>query len=534
MAWTTGGVGADVNVRFRCNAAQERLVQRSKLTNVGLPALPPGRKVTGVPEVLRESDKATGLNSRARSPVVRRASHANFNWRETSYMRNIFLMSGGELRSYEAGITCANLSARGISGNVSGSGGIGAFRWWRQWPMPLEPTRRCVLTGRRGMVRTIISDWDRDRAMTRLELLKQLSFGSQVAEDEVQELANYFVETHQWEQIANGKIDIIRGEKGTGKSAIYSLLTTKTDEFFDRNILLVAAENPRGTTVFRDLVSDPPASEQEFVWLWKVYILTIIAQKFKEYDFKDADARHLYGMLEDAGLLPRDYDLSGLLRASRHFVRRLMGIGIEPAVEIDQVSGNPTYKGKISLGEPDTNLKQVGFNSIETLFRYANGALRDHGYSIWVLLDRLDVAFSETHELEANALRALLRVYGDLRAFDRISLKIFLREDIWKRIFQTGFREASHINDYATLDWKPETLLNLIIRRLVSNQVLLDEFSVDRSAVLKDSKLQEKLFARLFPAQVELGRQKSPTFKWMVTRCADATNRTAPRELIHL
>ena len=316
--------------------------------------------------------------------------------------------------------------------------------------------------------------------MTRLELLRRLSFGSQVAEDEVQELANYFVETHQWDQIANGSLDIIRGEKGAGKSAIYSLLSTRADEFFDRGILLVAAENPRGTTVFRDIVSDPPATEQEFIWLWKVYILTIVAQKFREYDLKGSYAQKLYAALEDAKLLHRDYDLSGMLRGARYFVRKLMKIGIQPTVEFDPASGTPTYGGKITLGEPEADLKQMGFNSVDMLFKFADMALNEHKYRVWVLLDRLDVAFSETHDLEANALRALLRVYGDLRSFDHISLKIFLREDIWKRIFQPGFREASHMNDYAMLTWSPETLLNLVIRRLLSNQVLLDEFGIDR------------------------------------------------------
>lgn len=370
--------------------------------------------------------------------------------------------------------------------------------------------------------------------MTRLELLRRLSFGSQVAEDEVQELANYFVETHQWDQIANGSLDIIRGEKGAGKSAIYSLLSTKADEFFDQGILLVAAENPRGTTVFRDIVSDPPATEQEFIWLWKVYILTIVAQKFREYDIKGSDAQKLYAALEDAKLLHRDHDLSGMLRGARHFVRRLMKIGIQPTVEFDPASGNLTYGGKITLGEPEADLKQIGFNSVDTLFRFADSALGDHNYKVWVLLDRLDVAFSETHDLEAHALRALLRVYSDLRAFDHISLKIFLREDIWKRIFQPGFREASHINDYVMLTWSPETLLNLVIRRLLSNQVLLDEFGIDRDSTLQSSKMQDELFYKYFPRQVEQGRQKSSTFKWMVSRCADATARTAPRELIHL
>ena len=80
--------------------------------------------------------------------------------------------------------------------------------------------------------------------MDKLHLLKQASFGARVAEDEASELATYFVETDQWTRIARGEIDVIRGEKGAGKSAIYSLLMNRVDDFFDRNILLVAAERP--------------------------------------------------------------------------------------------------------------------------------------------------------------------------------------------------------------------------------------------------------------------------------------------------
>ena len=136
--------------------------------------------------------------------------------------------------------------------------------------------------------------------MQRLDLLKQMSFGSQIAEDEVNALASYFVETNQWQKIANGEIDIVRGEKGAGKSAIYALLTTRVDDFFDRGILLVAAENPRGATVFKDLVSDPPTSEQEFVVLWKLYVLTIIAQQMREFDIRGTVAEKLYRALEEA------------------------------------------------------------------------------------------------------------------------------------------------------------------------------------------------------------------------------------------
>jgi ABC-type lipoprotein export system ATPase subunit len=72
--------------------------------------------------------------------------------------------------------------------------------------------------------------------MTRLELLKGLSFGARVAEDETI-LTKYFVETDQWDRIFRGDIDIMRGDKGSGKSAIYSLLATKAQNLLDKGIL---------------------------------------------------------------------------------------------------------------------------------------------------------------------------------------------------------------------------------------------------------------------------------------------------------
>jgi hypothetical protein len=82
--------------------------------------------------------------------------------------------------------------------------------------------------------------------MERKALLGQISFGSQVAEDERRELARYFVETDQWKRIFGGEVDIVRGEKWSGKSAIYSLLTERDAELFDNRVLISSAENPRG------------------------------------------------------------------------------------------------------------------------------------------------------------------------------------------------------------------------------------------------------------------------------------------------
>jgi hypothetical protein len=311
---------------------------------------------------------------------------------------------------------------------------------------------------------------------------------------------------------------------------------TRVGSFFDQRILLVAAENPRGATVFKDLIADPPTTENEFIALWKLYALTIIAQQLREYDIRGANVERVYRALEDAKLLEREFSLTGVLRSVHEYARRIVKAeALEGGLTIDPSTQMPSgITGRIILREPSADLKKSGFVSVDNLFADLNKALEENKLKVWVLLDRLDVAFVENHELEANALRALIRAYADVRHRDEISLKIFLREDIWKRITEKGLREASHLIRYVILDWTQPALLNLIMRRLLNNAVLTNEFGIDGAAVLQDAEQQEELFYRFFPNQVEQGPQKAPSFKWLVTRCADGTGKTAPREMIHL
>ncbi len=372
--------------------------------------------------------------------------------------------------------------------------------------------------------------------MDRLELLKALSFGSQVAEEEVNALADYFVETDLWSRIINGEVDIIRGEKGTGKSAIYLLLEANRDDLFDQNVLLASAENPRGATAFKDLIPDPPATEQEFIVLWKMYLVVLIAYELRSFGISGEKIDSVYAILEEANLLEKKLNLSRILRSVQGLARRLLSVkAIEAGVDVDSLTGMPTrVVGKISLEEPTSELSKKGISSIDGLYSICNDVLSASNVRIWVLLDRLDVAFAENHELEANALRALFRVYGDLRNFDNISLKIFLREDIWSRITADGFREASHLIRCESVSWTTETLLNLLIRRVLNNPDLVNEYEIDKDSVLDDSGEQNALFDHLFPEKVEQGPRNPTTLKWIITRCADGTGKTAPRELIHL
>jgi len=365
------------------------------------------------------------------------------------------------------------------------------------------------------------------------KVLQDVNFGQRIAEED-NELEAYFVETNQWRRLVKGEIDIIYGPKGAGKSAFYFLLLKKREEMRRRGTILIAGENPRGATAFQDLATDPPASELEFSGIWKLYIAALVGMKVRELKIEGQNAASLVSILTDAGLL-KSHGLDATLRAVRKCVRAILTSGVESEVALDPITGIPvTVTGRLTLRDLDESGTGNLSVSLDSLLQFANDALVDAQLSLWVLLDRLDIAFADSKSLEENALRALFKVYLDLRKLQQIELKIFLRNDIWNRITQSGFREASHITKHITINWDTRSLLNLIVKRAVRNKAIQEYYSCTPDGVLASHKDQDAFFYRMFPEQVEKGSRRPTTLDWLLTRTADGTKYTAPREVIHL
>jgi hypothetical protein len=271
--------------------------------------------------------------------------------------------------------------------------------------------------------------------LDRKSVLQSASFGERIAEQEIDELSEYFVETDQWRRLLAGEVDIVYGPKGSGKSALYSLLSARSDELFDRGILIVPGENPSGATAFADVAIEPPTSEEEFIGLWKLYFLGLLAQVLREYAVETDEAKAVYQALEEAGLLDEKASLKSLLRAVREYARAAASAeSIEGGVMIDPNTGMPIgVTGRITLREPRSDLREAGLVSIDSLLEDANTALGQLDFTVWLVLDRLDVAFEQHEEVEQNALRALFKAYLDMQALQQIGVKIFLRTDIWRK-----------------------------------------------------------------------------------------------------
>lgn len=359
--------------------------------------------------------------------------------------------------------------------------------------------------------------------------LDKISFGERVAEQESDKLSNYFIKTQQWESLYNGDTDIIFGAKGSGKSALYTLLLKRTDDFKKRNTILLSAEKPTGQTVFSDVSDEPPTAEREFITLWKVYFLQVTCDWLLNNGHNKDGAKLVIDKLITSGLIEQRNSLKNFVNSAMRFAKRL--------VNVESIEAGATAEGgltgKITFKTPTELQRKEGYKSVDELIEILDTYLGENNINFWILCDRLDVAFEQSLDLEKNALRALFKVYLDLEEFENIYLKIFLRNDIWNRITKEGFREASHITRTTLIEWSTNNLLNLIVVRSLENQEIIDSLSIVPDEIKSDFDKQKEYYYTLFPTQVDVGEKQSDTFDWIISRVRDGLGYVAPRELIH-
>ncbi len=359
--------------------------------------------------------------------------------------------------------------------------------------------------------------------------LDSISFGDRVAENESKDLSSYFIQTEQWNALYRGKVDIVLGAKGSGKSALYTLLLQKDELFEQQGTLLISIEKPTGKTVFSDITSHPPTSENEFITLWKIYICQLIVNWLRNNDLCKQQADEVASLLIEAGLIRENNSLQKLLSGAKQFAQNLLDFeSVEAGASME---GKIT--GKITFRTPSYDLQKKGYKSVDELLDKLNSYLSRINKKAWLLCDRLDVAFDESLELEQNALRALFKTYRDIEEYDSICLKIFLRDDIWRRITKSGFREASHITRSTTISWSDRDLMSLIVSRALNNKEIVDFYKCNSEEIKSDYDKQVKFYYKLFPQQVDAGEKQSDTFNWIKNRVRDGLSNIAPREIIH-
>lgn len=362
-------------------------------------------------------------------------------------------------------------------------------------------------------------------------LLQSLELGSSVAEFD-KSLEKYFVENQAFTALIKDKADVVAGDKGTGKTALFRILQerrTKIPEL--AGIEVIEGFNPTGSPIFQRLVQQAVMTEGQYASLWKAYFLSLIGNWLLGIvgkDFSEASAE-LDRLLEAAGLRSKDDKAETIFSKIANAVQRALPFRTSAAqIEFTlSETGLPVITPRLEF-TPMESVKNAQEVSYSEAFALLNRCLAEWDVTVWVAMDRLDEAFQGFPDVEVPALRALLRTYLDLLAFNQLRLKLFVRRDLFRRVIGVGFVNLTHINERKTeISWDERELMYLLAQRVRDSGDFLKQLDLDGAD-------DEAIFYRIFPSKVAQGKGKPTSFNWMMSRIRDGNNVKPPRNLIDL
>ncbi|WP_348267912.1 P-loop ATPase, Sll1717 family [Edaphobacter sp. DSM 109919] len=365
-------------------------------------------------------------------------------------------------------------------------------------------------------------------------VLGELNLGKSVAEFD-EGLDRYFVDTEIFRSLTTDTVDIIAGDKGTGKTALYRTLKQRYAKIPElAHTEIITGFNVTGNPVFQKLVHIQTLTEGQYRAIWKTYIFSLVAnwllQLYDENTTEEMD--ELQDMLTVAGL--RSYDDSAETVFSRivgAVSRLLRPSSAEVEVSLSE-TGMPIVKPKLEFEKDEKKTSPViDPNEIpyEAALKTLDKALGTANITVWIAFDRLDEAFQGFENIEIPALRALLRSYLDIQDFPHIKLKLFVRKDLFRKVISGGFVNLTHINaQKIEIVWDEEDLLALLAARVRESTQFSEALS------LTGSETDIEVFYKIFPGQIDPGSRKPNTWNWMMTRIRDGNNIKPPRNLLDL
>lgn len=310
------------------------------------------------------------------------------------------------------------------------------------------------------------------RALGRKKLTAELpKFGEYVAENEQDELAEYFIETGQYEAVLDRHSAVFVGRKGTGKTA--NMLTAAEALAVDkRNLVTVIKPSGYELESLVAVLSQFPKREVADFFLdglWRYMLLAEIASSA----VREAEAR-------PAGIASGS-DLDALRAYLEDFAG---GTELNFALRMERLIDELLVSlAEIPQGVEDSQAwltERLHGTSLVELRAVMGRALKDR-QRVALLIDNLDKAWERgaDRELQSRMILGLLSAVGrlekDFRREDawrdrvNVTLAVFLRADIFDVVRQHA-REPDKITTLQVKWDDQELLARLIEDRYVARQ----------------------------------------------------------------
>ncbi|MFI2567208.1 P-loop ATPase, Sll1717 family [Cellulosimicrobium funkei] len=304
-----------------------------------------------------------------------------------------------------------------------------------------------------------------------VDLLNSIHLGHDAAEND-QALEAAFVETQAFRRLIGDDIDLVTGLKGTGKSALYRMLTEYPAMFPELdNVHIVRASNPTSNPVFKVLFTEQ-SSELRLRSIWAAFFAGLIGNTVVDQHLLtggvSSRVQEINDVLELLGLRIKPKKEASLLQ------RILAAKSFEPTITSD-TSGVFTFGLKFDVPDSLSTSNQISLelSDFMAVIKSCDDVMKSVGEKVWVAVDRLDECFTRDSEMERRALRALLRTHLDITSElglkRRVGAKLFLRTDLLRRMSSdVAFTNSTHLRSIE-LQWNEKDIQNIVGRRLLQS-----------------------------------------------------------------
>ena len=302
--------------------------------------------------------------------------------------------------------------------------------------------------------------------------LSNFHFGKADAQsDEV--LTHCFQNINGVSEFLSGAKNIVLGERGAGKSALFKLISEDKIQFTSkkssqRKDLIVPIEDDLNYISIAQAVDTrftgkSVKTHSRYRFLWELYILDRIIKCLEDVNI-DKDSE-FDGLKKDIG------KALGINHDKKSFFDTLKNLKVTAATKYDSVTN--TITPSVSV-EPSVNTQLKGVEISDTEIASISSRLRKFihkktDFVVIVLIDKIDdFVVGIEYEEQLKNIQALVECANDYR-FPEIKVKLFLRSDLFNRL---DFERIGYDKIYSqttTLEWSKEDICEFVARRLVYN-----------------------------------------------------------------
>lgn len=312
--------------------------------------------------------------------------------------------------------------------------------------------------------------------------LQSLFVGEPIAENESEQLTEYFVETSQYLEALNAQQTLFVGRKGTGKTANLVKIADELAQDKRNFICIIQPVGHEIEGVLNMLKQSIARSEQSYLVesIWKYLIYTELA-KATYRTLVNRPAYIQFTVEEDA--------LIGFVQQHEKLINADFTLRLENAVSM--LCGLSEYK---SVESQRIKISEILHENIIVQLRTKLGDVLHSKNRVCILIDNLDAAWNQTDLNEMSEfLFGLLgiskRITDEFRGADyqnravNLSLIVFLRSDIFSQILLFA-KERDKI-PHSKLIWDDNELLFRVVE---------SRFSYSAETVPSPKDLWERFF----------------------------------------